>query len=83
MHLLKLYPAYGRIPTLDEARADFLAGKDFSVSRTKGPYCSIRDFTKDPKQEVSDFDAVMLVCSIDKKTKTCVITRDEMKEYLS
>lgn len=84
MHLLKLYPAYGRIPNLFEARADFLAGRDFSLSRTGGPYTSIRDFTKEPKEEVANYDAVIIVAkTVNGHNSCCIITRDEMKEALS
>lgn len=39
---LLLLPAYGRrYLTLDQASADWVAGKDFKIF--EGPYCSIRD----------------------------------------
>lgn len=40
--MIRLVAAYDRkYNTLDEAKADWIAGKDFKI--IKGPYCSIRD----------------------------------------
>ena len=51
--MIVLLPAYGRqYSTLDEAEADWTAGKDFRI--LKGPYCSIRDaqLLKDMSYEI-------------------------------
>lgn len=85
MHLLKLYPSYGIIPSLDEARADFLAGKTFSLSKLGGPYCTIKDFIK-PEGDgdrIRAYDAVILIAvKCDGSTQNCVVTLDEMREMM-
>lgn len=45
-------PAYGRnYKNRQDAKADFLAGKDFKLCLT-GQYCSIRDFGKGAHVEI-------------------------------
>lgn len=85
MHLIKLYPAYGRTPNLQEARAEFFDGKDFSITRVGGPYISIRDFLAGDAvaQALGTYDAVILLVPdkiLVNNMKRCVVTVDEMRE---
>ena len=65
MKVLQLYPAYGREYLLPSSlRADFLSGdKDFSLTRTGGPYTSGREFQTSP--DLKDFDIAVLFGSCD------------------
>ncbi len=58
--IIELHPAYGKVyDTPQEMEKDFLTGKDFSLTKQGGPYCSIRDFQEGG--EVAAFvDAVAL-----------------------
>ena len=84
MQMLKLYAAYGRHYNLQEARADFIAGKDFSTTRTGGQYTSIRDFVGEHAlPDTAQYDAVILLVPdrlVTTNMKRCVLTVDEMRE---
>jgi len=83
VHILKLYPAYGRsYPSLDEAKQAFLNGSDFSCTKMGGPYTSIRDYVG-KSAKVTEFDAVSLIIPELNRVRHTVITVDDMKEFLS
>jgi len=80
MHLLKLYPAYGRGYLLSSSlRQDWFDGKDFSITRRGGPYTSIRDFKQPQSPDLHEFDGVQLLGHPGDGVQT-VILRTEMEE---